>query len=660
MELSAVTAIASPVNNIDGMPYAFTISLNHQLRIWNLITGKIAYMGDLLNEELDPKETVKKVIDPSLSQLIKVFSDDERALCVTYSPLDNGEFKFWMVTPKEDSEDGSLQVVDIFPKNQLVPRCPTSAVWTLADFSVVLDQAKPNQYSLWTLWKNNLTYRVQKLDFRKGGAADGSRIKNLQKAWRDDWRGMTTEILDETPKPLIFSGDSMDITDKWVEFLLSPGRYTTATIETGLAIFENNNSGIAARRSGSLPERMCSVVASNNTLGRAANGSMDYESLRQTTGEQWNRFYRLICELDKQRGEAQSLVLDPIGNLPWVILADGITAVRKCSNLERIWHNQEIKKIPANLVKVAAPILVAAEFRNSLSSSLLHSCKSTLLSEMFEEPSLTGPSRMRAFYDKCDFPNQIADEDYNQVVDDLKIYGSTFKDITPEVYEAMVSLMIGEEASEKSSKQAVGEFGRKLIIRGTQETIELHRNIIIDQIILLVLIEAEVNHTESGNKFETATVFLKFLDMLKKLELLDWLVTTQISLPSETGNSAASAEDRSKKPEALRMETVPVMDAIMRHIFDLEPSEDVEMTIALTKFIQQICSPDSSYETVPSLIQCYLLHQNRPDLAMELSRFSDQDPFSTYIQGRACLASNDPQAAAVLFKRAAFGICKFS
>ncbi|CAG8982746.1 hypothetical protein HYALB_00001027 [Hymenoscyphus albidus] len=656
MELSAVTSIASPVINIRGMPYAFTVSLNHQLRVWNLITGKIAYMRDLLNEKLDPKEAVKKVIDPSLSQLVKVvYGTDRRALCVAYSPLEDGEFKFLRFQPV--SEDGELKVDDIFPKNKLVPQRPTSAVWTLADFSVVFGDSA-NDFSLWTLWKNNLTYRVQQLTFSSAGNLEGSgnRTKDVNYSWDKDWKVMTTETLDETPKPTLFSGDASDITDKWLEYFFSPGRYSSATIETGLAIFDNN-SGSTSRRSGSLPERMCSVLASNYNISRAADGSMDYESIWKATGEQWNKFYRLICELDKQRGEAQSLVIDPNGNLPWIMLADGITAVRECSDIERIWHNRELERIPKDLSTVATPILVAAEFRKSLSPSLLHSCKSMLLSEMFEEPSLTGPARVRAFYEKCDFPNQIADEDYNQVVDDLKLYGKReFKDITPQVYEAMYALMLGPVLANRNSGQAVSEFGRKLIIRGIQEIIELHRNIIIDQIILLVLIEVEVNHSENGIGFETAAVFLRFLNMLKKLELLDWLITTRISLPLGFDDAVASPGEKAKKQDGLRMETVPVVDAIMRHLFDLEPSGGYDMTVGLTAFIQQICSPLSSYETSPSLIQCYLLHQNRPDLAMDVNRFCDQDPFSTYIQGRAYLASGDPQAAALLFKKAAYGL----
>jgi nuclear pore complex protein Nup160 len=80
------------------------------------------------------------------------------------------------------------------------------------------------------------------------------------------------------------------------------------------------------------------------------------------------------------------------------------------------------------------------------------------------------------------------------------------------------------------------------------------------------------------------------------------------------------------------------------------------MSSALTEVIIQICAPDSEYEAPPAVIQCFLLKYGRADLAIEFSRFAANDAFSTYVQGRACLASNDASTASMLFKKAAFGI----
>ena len=644
--------MASPSVDIAGVPHVFAVSLDHQLRIWNLSTGRIAYMGDILNQELDPNDAGKQVIDPSHSQLVKVLGSDENVMCVTYSPLGTGQFKFWTVSP---AEDGNLEVVDMFAHNDLIPRTPTSDLWTLADFSVIQDQPGMNSFKLWTLWKNNTTYRVQKLDFEVGS---NSRIRD---AWAEGWVAMAAETIRETPIPTVYNGDASDGTDKWLEFILTPGRFTLATIETGFTIYERGlgKSKEAARQSGPLAERMCAIIASTVLLGRTSEGHMDFDQFRRATDTQWRRFYRLLVELDKQRGEALSLVVGSQGEIPLVALADGIAAVRECSGLEQIWHNPEA--VQSGSEHVAALVMSAAAFRDSFSDQLRHTCNTVLLGELFEDPTLVDPARMRLFYEKCDFANQIGEEEFAQLVANL---GGNFKDVTPQVYEGLLDLMsASEDVDKRPHLHPLAEFGNKLIVRGVQETIDLHRNICLDQLVLLILIEAEINHGEEGVQFETAAVFSQLIATLKRLELISWLSSTQISLPvarTERSNSITDKNSKHVNRAAPHTEMVTVLEGVLRHLFALDTRTDESICSALTEVITQICAPDSEYEAPPAVIQCFLLKHERHDLALQFVRFSGNDPFSTYIQGRACLAANDALTAGMFFKKAAFGIGKLN
>jgi nuclear pore complex protein Nup160 len=466
---------------------------------------------------------------------------------------------------------------------------------------------------------------------------------------------MAAETLRETPLPTVFQGDPSDGTDKWLEFILTPGRFTEATVETGLAIYEGGlGTKDSTRRSGTLAERMCSSIASTVSLGRTSDRSMDFEQFRAATDAQWRRFYRLLIELDKQRGEAMSLVIDPQGEMPWVVLADGLTAVRDCSALEQIWHNPEMA--PSGTEHVTALVIAAAALRESLPDQFHHSCNAAVLGELFEEPSLIDQARMRAFYDKCDFANHIGDEEYNQLLANL---GGGFKDVTPQIYEDLLELMsASEDIDKRPHLLPLAEFGNKLIVKGVQEIIELHRNICLDQLVLLVLIEAEVNHTEDGIQFETGAVFRQLIMMLQRLELISWLAKTQISLPlaRERSNSISEKSSSLTKKPIPSTETITVLEGVLRHLFGLDTRSDESMSSALTEVIIQICAPDSEYEAPPAVIQCFLLKYGRADLAIEFSRFAANDAFSTYVQGRACLASNDASTASMLFKKAAFGI----
>lgn len=650
LALPTATSIASPSTNIGGIPYAFTVSLDHKLRVWNLQNGRIAYSGDILNQEPESNEAAKPVIDPSYSQLVKVYGDDEEnILCVTYSPLGTGEFKFWNFSPGEVGSQ-ILEVQDLFPNNRLEPRTPTSDLWTLADFSVLLDHSNIDSFTLWILWKNNITFRVQKLQFSSG------KIQHVRDAWSNDWEAMAAETLRDGALPSVLAGDHADGTDKWLEFILTPGRFTTATIETGLAIYGRGlgASKNASHKSGSLEERMCSTIASTASLGRTSDGEMDFEQFRAATDAQWRRFYRLLRELDKQRGEALSLAVDPQGQMPWVVLADGLTAIRECSNLERIWHNQQA--VSSGTEYIAALLMAAAALRDTFSEQMLHNCNSALLGEIFEEPSLIPLARMRAFYDKCDFANQIGDEEYAQLQINL---GGGFKDVTPQIYDALLELMSASQNINKRPELLPNtEFGNKLILKGVQETVELHRNVCLDQLFLLILIECEINHGVEGIGFETADIFCKLIDMLKRLELMNWLTKTQISLPlprERAGLGSDTAESLTKKPIP-SIETVTVFEGVLRHLIGLDSRQNESKSQELTEIIIQICAPESEYETPPSLIQCFLLKSGRPDLAMEFCPFTLSNPFDTYVQGRAYLASNEALAASKLFKKAAFGI----
>jgi nuclear pore complex protein Nup160 len=652
LEHSTIISIASPLVTIDDLPYAFAVSMDHKIRVWNLKTRKIAYMSDILDQELDPHEQSKRVIDPFQTQLVKVFGNDgESAVCVTFSPLGSGQFKFWNITP---AEDGSVVFADLFPGNVLEPQAPSSEIWTLADFSVVIDRSQMNSFGLWVLWKNNVTYRLHKLDFHSGS------IANVRNVWKGNWMAMATETLRETPQPTVNPADSADGTDKWLEFILYPGRFTEATIETGLAIYERGLGGSKelSRRTASLPDRMCTVIASTTSLSRASNGSMDFEQFRIGTDAQWRRFYRLLLELDKQRGEAMSLVIDHEGGMPWVVLADGITAIRSCSDLERIWHNNGM--VPASTEHVARPLFAAAAFRDSLGDQFIHACRARLVEEIFQEPSLTDPMRLRAFYEQCSFSTQIGDEEYSQLVSGL---GGGFRDLTPKVYEAMLNLMTASNNAMKADPiLPLAEFGKKLIVKGVQEIVELHRNICLDQFILLVLIEVEINHGEEGIQFETAAVFRQLVLMLQRLELIEWLASTQISkevkLRGDRSNSITDSTLSLSRKTISFVETITILEGVMRHLFGLDVRNDETMPSMVTDVIVQICATNSVYEAPPAVIQCFLLVENRPDLALQFSRFTGPDSFSAYVRGRVCLAANDAFTASTYFKKAALGMGK--
>jgi nuclear pore complex protein Nup160 len=642
LDLSAVTSMVVHPMQQEKTKLAFTVSLDHRLRVWNLGSNKLAYVGDLLNQERAPSEMGKYIIHPSQSHLIRVYEmGDEKALVVTYSPAGTGQFKYWEATLQID---GSVELEDAFPDLVLEPPTPTSDVWTLADFAVAIDFGDALNVAHWVLWKNNTVYRVQRVELRLDSP------EYTMNQWGAEWTAVATETLLDVPLPAVISTDSADVTEKWVEHILLPGRFSASTIDTALSIYEKgmgvSKTISSAREPRSLAKRMCSLIASHITLEQTADGGMEYEKFRAATDAQWRRFYRLILELDKQRGEALALSFDPIYQMSWVVTADGLTCIRDCSAMEQVWHNQDVLPTSSRQL-IARLVSAAAALRDSLRDGVLQTCDSAVAAEVFSDLSGTSMASLENLYDACALSGQISDEDYDRLVN---TFGNDMQGLSIEVYEGLLNTMTAaEELHQRLRQVPLAPFGIKAVIKGVHETLELHRSICLDQLVLLLFLACEA---DEKIELDIVAAYNMLMTMLKRLELLQWLLKNQLNMPLPQSDLPSP----SKKDTAEEMKTVTVLEGCIAHLVGLVTHTDESTSSLLTDILVRICNPDGEYELQPALIQCFLLKMERSDLAVEFSRFANQDPFSTYIQGRVFLAARDLTTAATYFQRAAFGL----
>jgi nuclear pore complex protein Nup160 len=282
-----------------------------------------------------------------------VVVDGHICYLITFSPMDDGEFKFWAVSEARSSSSGAggVEMRDLYPNERFCPPPPLSDLWVQAHFRLVPVAASTDdgQMELWTLWKNNTSYRVQMLALDVLNAADD---------WRKPWTLMAMETLRDSQLPLNTPNQHPDPTHKWMQHIFYPGRFPKSTISTALSIYRRSlhlpSAAAAATTaaaaadneagSQSLEERVCACVASSSILGRSADADadtdMDFGRFNLDTESQWRRLYRIIAELDKQRGEAISFAYDQHARMAWVLNADGVAAIRNCSDMEIVWHNR--------------------------------------------------------------------------------------------------------------------------------------------------------------------------------------------------------------------------------------------------------------------------------------------------------------------------------
>jgi nuclear pore complex protein Nup160 len=648
MELSAATstAIRSSSDGTDSL--LFSVCLDHHMRIWNVASGQIMYSADLLKTNRKLEDIGKWTVDPALTNLIRLVDVSEtKSLVVTYSPVGQGQFKVWRV---DMGDDKTVFVHDYFPATTISPPSPShSDAWVLADFGVM--PVGNGRGELWVVWKNNVTYRMQRTEFC-------TREDAVQAPWEN---GCDSVFIDLQAPTAQSSGPSepSDPAEKWLQLIFAPGRFSTLTVRTALAMYERGLGSPrddTSRASKSLAESICAVIGVTTTLGRNADDQVDYEQFRATSEIHWRRFYRLLIELDKQRGEALSLVLDPATGLVAVACADLISVARKTGDLDQVCHNlvaPTVKNEP-----VFRLVSAGLAFVESFSDGMWQLSNAALQAELFDDSSKTDEERMQSFSDKAGFWRQISEEDCAQVVETL---GDKFMTVTPAVYQDLfASIAARDDAMSQETRRPFTEPGRRLVVRGVQDAADLQWQILFSQLILLVHMEFEFDEEGDAlhSRFDVGSVYRQLLDALKRLEHIKWLCKTELSIP---GLKAERTSSTNGSPAAARLsiegsQHTTAFELIVGHLFGLTDHERRSLCSGLTDIIVNMCAPDSDTELLPHIHQCWLLKQDRPDLALELSPFCDQDPFPTYVQGRTFLALKDFDTAAQFFRKAAYGL----
>lgn len=654
MDTKAAAAAVETGLGLTDASFLFTVCLDHHIRVWNLDNGTIIRSMDLLDAPRNPQETGKWQLDPSQSNLIRIVGGTEgHRLCVTYSPVGTGEFKFWSLRADDAN---SVEIKDIFGDDgvQFVPTPPLgSDIWTLADFNVA-ERVGSHGFVMWLLWKNNIAYRVQELSFIQ---------EDLPETWQNGWRSVFSDTAIPTPK-VSGSTDSTDPSESWLKHIFYPGRFSKVTIEAAFSAYENaigKRNESPPRNSRDLAESISDAIATTASLSLNSSGHMDHDSFRTSSEVQWRKFYRILIELDKPRGEALALAYEAESGMPWVVCADTISAIRECSELEQICHNPTSPFAGSKAIPTI--IDTGLNFVDAFSDNLLQTCQSAFRPEMFEEANKPDEERMSSISDKAGFWRQISDEDCAQVNEAL---GRNFGLVTTKLYDRVCGTLNETWDPQHPTELPLSEFGRQMIVKTAQDIIELYWHVTFSQLVLLVHMEFEYDRPEEAlrNTVETGVVYSNLLIILQRLELLRWLAHTQILTPisrAEKSNATPGGSPAAQKRQGEEFKYVTALENNVGHLLGLPELGSIPaggMPSIITNIVADLCAPQSSVELQPQYFQCSLLARDRPDLAIELAPFCKADPFSTYVQGRVYLALKDFESASMWFKKAASGMSK--
>ncbi|PWY81947.1 hypothetical protein BO70DRAFT_337104 [Aspergillus heteromorphus CBS 117.55] len=676
LDPSTANAIATTTDQT----YVFAVCLNHTLKIWNLATNKLAATKDLLDREIPESEDLGYSLNPLESSFIRVFNM-ERALdggyryyVVTYSPFEDGVFKFWAV---KGGLTSPLIIEDLYPGATLKPLDPDSTgsmFWSIADF-----QIKPaeegKRMELWVLWRNSSLYQLYTVHFN---------FESLVADWGSNWVSTVMDTRAHDAPPAMALSDVVDPTEKWLKFLLQPNRYSTDVLETALSIYQEAISPLsstgASKKHTPLVERLCSTIANTVSLRKFAEDEMDFSRYRVDTDQKWRQFWQITDDVNKKRFEPVSLAYDAYYETPWMLLSGSCAVIRECSPTELILHNSgpvlrsEGPKIVdrwrhrnldaeiGNLYEQTSHLMtVASGFRKAFPADLEVACQGALEAELFTEPSTSVQDRMDIFRDRCDFGEQISNKTYDGLVAALNEGLNIFSLQNDIFYTLIDTIPLGFPG--KDSDLFHTHFGVKVIVNGVQETISFTRKTLTDLLYLVLFVDGEVQQEENST-FDAADLFVTIVTLLREYEMMSWLSSNSRKC---SDRPTQTTEDPTATPFSLKESSENKkqdrMTTILEDLFasDIKPRQSIGLpqSYTISLGIRDILSwvtrqGEVAYPNALVYIQCDLIAKKNIDLAWDFLRFQASTSWATYVKGRLYVAMAEYDTAALYFRKAAY------
>ncbi|KAI9656909.1 MAG: hypothetical protein M1821_003548 [Bathelium mastoideum] len=700
LQPAASAAIAvSPEGN-----HLFTVCLNNILRIRDHKSGGVYASVDLLSQDnTDNKSRTWQLMNPrqrTLLQVVKpeIVRDGDLYYVVTYIPKDH-QFKFWGVRDADEAVNG---IYNIHPELKLIPpvdKLLDTSAWTLEDFHL---KSRPFLQSteLWIRARVGTVSRVFALKFSLFDDDDF-----LQSTWESDWMAVdsgtteTSALRSNTSFPSVDAVESFAITaenatEKALDFIFYPERFTSATLESALCQYRTG-LGLPSSRVQhrweperiSLKQRICETIAEivSPQLKTRDNLDLDSGAHQAKVAEQWSIFIGLIIELHRRRSESLSLAYDAKGGLPWLCLADFVSPIRKCSELELLQLNEdmlsrngedlEVGPIARSLqdrdsIFVGRFLSLASSFRQHLPKPVKDMVTTLASAEAFRDPFISLDERIQLFYGRCDFAECITEEDLSLLSGAFDAMGGV-TELSNDLFRRTIA-RLDPETEGADQVLSLMTYGERMLVRGAQEMLEIGCNALLDLLVLVVVMAADFDESELPNNFLPAEIYGEIINRLKEYELLKYLASTnRVEPPSKEQSSQEKSKSLSSpgtnhKREDHHLPTVTLLWSIFIGDWKNIPTpemSDVPMPSLLTYWIRSwALGPDlaENYDDIVADIMGNFLVHGDLDLAADFISFVPGTPWAVYLKSRLYLERNELAEAARGFKKASFALSRMS
>ena len=673
--LDHATALGMAIS--PGQTHLLCVGLNHTLKIWNLQTGKASIRRDILDIEREPSEIQKILIHPSTPKVMDTFEclsgfDGDLYYLVTFSPHSSGVFKFWGVRDSDSAEHG---LRDLFEDDILrAPEPDDGAIWTLADFHIST-QPRSSNIDVWIMMKLNRRYKIYKRQFLD--------LQSLGGEWSNGWSMTVIDAAKDEPlneAPLrITDQNAESISERWLSYILKPGRYSEATLETALAIYIEGRDLPTQRNNRSpIRERIASLIGSSINLS-ATQSDAAIEQFHEDLSNDWISFWKTINDIDHLHWEPLRLGFDQLEDTPYTIFGGGFAVVRELSELEILAYNtsEDLRRnqdlslaksiemdgtaMSSNTTdQLAAIVESAARFRASFSHALRSSAQFAIQNELWKDPVLAVPERLQEFYDACEFGTEIGDRIYNNIISGLKPHGGppTLRTDAVVAILGTLSNALPSQAEQQSLTKQATKLGSKVLSQGMRDLLVVQDRIFTDILYLVVFLSIEEDGEEDLlDQLDSDKAFSYTLYTLKLVQIVKWLALNTVNLSTSCTSTSGASYTSISSVSILEQEFMPMVHPRA----PIPRGQSAALTQSIRDVQTFVCGGNEVLlDEVLFNIQCILLRENHLDLASSFIQFQPSTAWGTYIRGRVCLVKQEFVEAALYFKKAAFKLGKLS
>jgi hypothetical protein len=709
IDLDPTAAISiAPTTFDDDDAHLITVCLNHTLRIWNLKTGRISAELDILGEEEQ-----KYLIAANQRQLLQLVTmgGREESYVITYSPKHH-QFKFWAIF---DAEAGRQGIREMRPEIEYKPpieKLMDTVVWNLEEFHLRPSRGS-KQTELWIRVRSGQTSQVFVLTFDPFDFAHPLyevSSQYVKECWEQDWVSVypgrqTLEKLDAL-SPIsslntLSDAQGAGVTERWIEYLFHPGRFTVPLLETALETFTSASTQVSlATSKGTLRERLVTAVKTS----AAKLTDTRQQSIDEDIKSRWQNFYGIVRDLHKRSVDAVSFVVDPHDQIPWLVAADCVAPIRECSQLEKIEANAAIvHALPTPKLALYSidqaddeshseaietddePLignlfLIAHTLRSLLPASFQTVFKRAITEDLIQESSQSVSDRLHGIQDQTSLLEQLSEEDNARFDDVVTEFGGYSVFHTLSFLELLKRLIEPEKG--KHQDEQITRYGSKMVIRIAQETIALNVEVLLDLLATVLYLEGsfEVEELAAAIKglpedtvdtmevdnasptFEARLLFDKIMSLLRENILLDFLTShVRKERPKPRRKSIGeSPVARNSGPEPVYASTLLASIFIGDWSEVRAPEEDMSNISLLTYTTRAWLTKleVNRYDDFTAHVFANLIKHGDINLANQFNPFVPLTGWSSYLRGRLSLEMSEYDSAADWFKKAAFAMCK--